>query len=71
MILGQGTAIPHAMRHGQRKKKKKKGKANLFPYGVTSMVGETTNRKVIAAYEKSPQEASKGVEMQSDGEWRS
>ena len=51
--------------------KKKKGKANLFPYGVTSMVGETTNRKVIAAYEKSPQEASKGVEMQSDGEWRS
>ena len=35
------------------------------------MVGETTNRKVIAAYEKSPQEASKGVEMQSDGEWRS
>ena len=68
MILGQGTAIPHAMRPGQ---KKKKGKANLFPYGVTSMVGETTNRKVIAAYEKSPQEASKGVEMQSDGEWRS
>jgi hypothetical protein len=52
-------------------KKKEKGKANLFPYGVTSMVGETTNRKVIAAYEKSPQEASKGVEMQSDGEWRS
>ena len=55
----------------KKKKRKKKGKANLFPYGVTSMVGETTNRKVIAAYEKSPQEASKGVEMQSDGEWRS
>ena len=54
-----------------KKKKKKKGKANLFPYRVTSMVGETINRKVIAEYKKSPEETSKGEEMQSDGEWQS
>ena len=66
MIPGQGTTIPRAMWHGR-----KKGKANLFSYGVTSLVGETINRKVIAEYEKSPEETSKGEEMQSDGEWRS
>jgi len=55
----------------KKKEKKKKGKANLFPYRVTSMVGETINRKVIAEYKKSPEETSKGEEMQSDGEWQS
>ena len=38
---------------------------------MTSPVGETISRKVIAEYKKNPKETSKGEEMQSAGEWES